>query len=129
MTSLNLADNSLGRYYGYLKDERVTDMTGIKAIADALSVSTSMTSIDLSSNQLCGLYLQHHTFGDVMGTYDGTGIKAIADALSVSSSMTLLNLAYNRLTFNARSYEFDDMSGVKAIADALSVSTSLNSLK
>ena len=59
-------------------------MTGIKAIADALSVSTSMTFLNLSSNCLCGLNKYDG------GTYDATGIKTIADALSVSTSMTSL---------------------------------------
>ena len=62
-------------------------MTGIKAIADALSVSSSMTFLDLSSNQLCGLYTE---YGRIKGTFDPTGIKAIADALSVSTSMNSL---------------------------------------
>ena len=128
-------------------------------------VSTSMNSVDLSSNELCGPSYAR----------DYSGIKAIADALSVSSSMTSLNLASNKLveaqlklTKGARvtvdgqsgviSYgpdsdkeykvKFDAGSesgylkadklqtraityttGVQAIADALSVSTSMNSLK
>ena len=52
-------------------------------------VSSSMTSVDLSSNELCGLYTAYEG-GPIKGTYDATGIKAIADALSVSSSMTSL---------------------------------------
>ena len=62
-----------------------------------LRVSTSMTSVDLSSTQLCGLYKTYHsngwgygTFKSMEGTYDVTGVKAIADALSVSSSMKSL---------------------------------------
>ena len=47
-------------------------------------VSTSMTSVDLSSNFLCGI----DKYGN--GKYDATGIKAIADALSVSTSMKSL---------------------------------------
>ena len=57
-------------------------MTGVKAIADALSVSSSMTFLDLSSNQL---------LGDIpMSAPNFTSVKAIADALSVSSSMNSL---------------------------------------
>ena len=44
MTSVNLADNFLGGYYDD-DGEFVSDMSGIKAIADALHVSTSMTSL------------------------------------------------------------------------------------
>ena len=51
-------------------------------------VSSSMTSINLSSNGLCGLY--EDKLGQMRGTYDATGIKAIADALSVSTSMNSL---------------------------------------
>ena len=57
-------------------------------IAACINVSSSsMTSVDLSSNQLCGLYTK---YGQTRGTYDATGIKAIAQAISVSSSMTSL---------------------------------------
>ena len=49
-----------------------------------LLVNTFMTSMDLSSNELCGIDEDGH------GEYDATGIKAIADALSVSSSLNSL---------------------------------------
>ena len=51
-------------------------------IAACINVSTSMTSVDLANNALCGVYYT--------GKYDATGIKAIAEALSVSTSMTSL---------------------------------------
>ena len=57
---------------------------GAKYLAEALNVNSSMTSVDLSSNELCGI----DEDGD--GEFDATGIKAIADALSVSSSMNSL---------------------------------------
>ena len=44
MTSVNLADNFLGGYYDG-DGEFVSDMSGIKAIADALHVSTSLKSL------------------------------------------------------------------------------------
>ena len=55
-----------------------------KFLADALLVNTSLNSIDLSQNELCGIKNNGY------GTYDATGIKAIADTISVSSSMTSL---------------------------------------
>ena len=59
-----------------------TDMTGVHALANALSVSTSMNSIDMSNNGLTrGKYLGGGEYETNM-----TGIKAIAEALSVSSS-------------------------------------------
>ena len=42
MTSINIANNNL-TYNA--KTNKFDDMTGVKAIADALSVSTSMTSL------------------------------------------------------------------------------------
>ena len=51
-----------------------------------------MTSINLSSNGLCGIT---KGFLGPKGTYDATGIQAIANALRVSSSLTLLNIAGN----------------------------------
>ena len=44
--------------------------------------------IDLSSNRLCGVYLEHGTWGKQMGTYDDKGIRAIAHAMGVSRSLT-----------------------------------------
>ena len=61
---------------------------GAKYLAEALNVNSSMTSVDLSSNELCGIKVYPN--GHSEGTYNPTGIKAIADALSVSSSMTSL---------------------------------------
>ena len=64
-----------------------TDMTGVHALANALSVSSSMTFVDLSSNNLTkGVYNKNTYEYDT----DMTGVKAIADALTVSSSMTSL---------------------------------------
>ena len=62
-------------------------MAGVKAIADALSVNSSMTFLDLSSNWLTGKKWNGY---DWVTAGDMTGIKAIADALSVSSSMNSL---------------------------------------
>ena len=48
--------------------------------------------IDLSSNRLCGVYLEHGTWGKQMGTYDDKGIRAIAHAMGVSRSLTQVQL-------------------------------------
>ena len=74
----SVADNELGP-------------EGAKILAEMLRVSSSMTSVNLAINQLCGL----DEYG--RGTYDATGIKAIADALSVSSSMNKLNVLRNSI--------------------------------
>ena len=65
-------------------------MTGVKAIADALSVSTSMTSINIANNYL--------TYNQESGNFDDmTGVKAIAEALSVSTSMNSLKYSMKYL--------------------------------
>ena len=64
-------------------------MTGVKAIADALSVSSSMTSLDIAGNSIGG-YDTHPGYTDNKFISDMTGVKAIAEALSVSSSMNSL---------------------------------------
>jgi hypothetical protein len=55
------------------------------------AVTGGLTSLDLSSNQLCGL----DRYG--RGTYTAEGITAIADALHVNGALTALILSYNRL--------------------------------
>ena len=62
-------------------------MTGVKAIAEALNVNSSMTSVNLANNNLSELHYDSTLRRNVT---DMTGVKAIADALSVSSSMTSL---------------------------------------
>ena len=64
---------------------------GAKHVAKMLGVNGSLTSLDLSDNQLCGLNI----WGQ--GTYTSEGITAIADALRVNSALTSLNLSSNNL--------------------------------
>ena len=54
---------------------------GAKAVAAMAAVVASLTSLNLSNNELCGV-----KYG--RGTYTADGIKAIADALRVSASLT-----------------------------------------
>ena len=110
--AFSIADNKIGP-------------EGAKFLAEMLTVSTSMTSVNLADNALCVIQ-----YGE--GTYDATGIKAIADALSVSSSMTSLNLAENQvgnIYLGNGMWCHPEFTGIKAIAKALSVSSSMNSLK
>ena len=76
---------------------------GIQAVASAISVSASLTSIDLSYNHL-----------------RPEGAKHIAKGIAVSASLTDINLSDNILTNYGQ-----DVSGVQAIADALRFSASL----
>ena len=130
-------------------------MTGVKAIADALSVNTSMKKLNVLRNSidaegaqalvdaapsqlqtLCGLE-EGQTDADLSNQGLGTGgAILLAWELTtgyVSSSMTSLDVSSNELTkgaFNNETYEYDtDMTGIKAVADALSVSSSMTSLK
>ena len=61
----------------------------VKLIAEALrtSVTGGLTSIDLSGNQLCGIWTDGEQ-GDQQGTYTAEGVSAIADALRVNGALT-----------------------------------------
>ena len=60
----------------------------ILLVSDLLQadVTGSLTSINLSGNQLCGIWTDWK--GDQLGTYTAEGIAAIADALRVNGSLT-----------------------------------------
>ena len=60
-------------------------MTGIKELAAALGVNGGLTSIDLSGDQLCGIWENR---SGPQGTYTAEGITAIADALRVNGALT-----------------------------------------
>ena len=50
--------------------------------------------LDLSGNQLCGVYFE---YGELRGTYTAEGVTAIANALKVTPSMTRLDVWGNSL--------------------------------
>ena len=87
-------------------------------IASLISVNGSLTSIDLSSNQLCGLNWEGK------GKYTTVGITAIADALRVNGSLTSVDLSENHLTNRG-----PDMTGIKELAAALGVNGSLTKME
>ena len=64
-------------------------------VAGLLPVMGSLTTINLSGNQLCGVWTDR--YGDLRGDYTAEGITAIADALLVNGSLTSLSLAMNEL--------------------------------
>ena len=86
-------------------------------IASLISVNGSMTSLDLSNNELCGVT----RWG---GTYTAEGITAIADALRVTGGLTSFNLSGNNLTHYGR-----DMTGITELAAALGVNGALTSVE
>ena len=89
LTSLSLASNNLTNYG--------TEMSGIKAIADALSINASLTVLDLSRNGL-----------------GSKGGKALAPAIAASASLTELTIYGNSI----------GNDGAQAIADALKMNNS-----
>ena len=104
LTSLNLYQNKL---CGLDNDGRGTyTADGITAIADALRVNGSLTSLDVSKNRL-----------------GAEGAAALAPALAANGSLTSINLSENNLTNYGR-----DMTGITELAAALGVNGSLTEL-
>ena len=67
---------------------------GITAIANALRVNGGLTSIDLSNNQLCGVWTDYR---GQHGTYTAEGITAIADAMRVNGGLTRVDVRHNNI--------------------------------
>ena len=99
VTECNLRDNKLGVegwtiVFNALRDSTTSKIVtwnlsseGLgpeiaKPLAEYISVTASLTSLNLADNILCGV----NAFG--RGTYSAEGIKAIADALRVCASVT-----------------------------------------
>ena len=106
-------------------------MTGIKVIADALSVSTSMKKIKVNKCELPIDVLKTGVEVDLSGQeLQVEDAIIIAACIKFSTSMTFLNLSSNCLCgLNEYGGGTYDATGIKAIADALSVSTSMTSLE
>ena len=62
-----------------LRDNNVRD-AGAAAIAEALRGNEVLTSLDLRSNEICGLDYRGR------GTYSAAGITALAEALKVNGA-------------------------------------------
>jgi len=75
--------------------ERNIGVQGGMLLAHLVPVMGGLTSIDLSGNQLCGIWTEG--YGDQQGTYTAEGITAIADALRVNGALTSINLRGNEL--------------------------------
>ena len=100
---------------------------GAKHVAKMLGVNGALTGIDLSGNQLCGIWTDDD--GDQNGTYTAEGITAIADALRVNGGLTSLNLSSNQLCgLDHRGRGTYTAEGITAIADALRVNGALTEL-
>ena len=77
LASLNFEDNGIGP-------------VGAKSVAAMVAVTGALTSLDLSSNALCGVTYRG-------GTYTAEGITAIGDALRVNGALMALDLSFNHL--------------------------------
>jgi hypothetical protein len=95
ITELNIASNEMSR------NDRVSDISGINALSDAISGMGVLLSLDISSN---GLYVE--------------GTKLLAKALESNQTMTSLNISSNGMTFD----------GVAALADVLPGMEAMTSL-
>jgi hypothetical protein len=95
-------------------------------VAGLIPVMGGLTSINLSDNQLCGVWTD---YDGQQGTYTAEGITAIADAMRVNGVLTSLNLSSNQLCgldrYGKGTYTAE---GITAIADALRVNGGLTSI-
>ena len=62
------------------------------AIAAGLATSASLVSLNLASNQLCGVWFDKGRFA---GAYSPRGIAALGEALGSNASLTRLDLSQN----------------------------------
>jgi NLR family CARD domain-containing protein 3 len=70
--------------------------TGAKDIAAHIKADAVWTSLDLSDNRLCGIYIAVHSgppLSDFTGTYDATGIASIAEVLTINSVLLSLDVS------------------------------------
>ena len=75
--------------------EKGVGVEGGMVVAGLLPVMGGLTSMDLSRNQLCGIWTDGR--GHQQGTYTAEGITAIAKALRVNVGLTALDLSSNDL--------------------------------
>jgi Ran GTPase-activating protein (RanGAP) involved in mRNA processing and transport len=111
LSVLDLANNNLTNYGD--------DMTGLRALTDAIKHHAALTALDLSGNWLCA-----------------QGAKHVAAALAVNGALTALNLSCNRLgqilkegcVGNDEDHYQADTSGVSELADAIKENAVLTAL-
>jgi Leucine-rich repeat (LRR) protein len=91
ITEINIASNYLGLIPG-----RLSDMSGVIALTDAMKDMGAMTKFDISDNVM-----------------RADGCKAVAGALKGNTTLTELNIAKNGMTYG------DDMSAIITLADVI----------
>merc|ERR1712167_559251 len=98
-------------------------------ICEALRVNSTLQSLSLDNNQLCGIYLEHGTWGNVKGTYTAEGINKICEALKVNSTLQSISLGSNQLCgLNMLGNGTYTSEGIDKICAALRVNSTLKSL-
>ena len=100
---------------GPKKSEERPQMFGVKAICDALRTNSTLTSLNLSSNRLCGL----DVFGN--GSYTAEVILVLAEALCANKFSNLLNLDL--------SWNDIGLIGANALASALVANRSITEVR
>ena len=129
---MDLSHNQLcGLYYdddGELQGTYTAE--GITAVANALKVTPSLTSVSLANNMISGIGGEHADgSGELRGTFSIEGIAAIAGALSKNTSLQSVDLSSNSLAgVNRSGHGTFHPEGIKAIAEALKVTASLTKL-
>jgi len=96
---------------GPQKSDERPQMSGVKAICDTLRTNSTLTSLNLSTNRLCGL----DVFGN--GSYTAEVILVLAEALCANkfSNLLKLDLSWNDI----------GLTGAKALASALVANRSI----
>jgi len=95
-------------------------------LADGLKASNSLHTLNLASNQLCGVWFDNGRFA---GEYSAVGIASLADALTLNSSLTKLDLSQNSLGVSyVNGKRAASIEGILVVAQAVGSSRSLREL-
>ena len=133
LAQIHLADTDLcgGKYSGFMSG--FCNAKGVNLIADAIRVSTLLTSVDIGYNsisletalKLVAIFNEKPVvFVGLADCYLGSeGAQAVADHIQASASLTDIDLSDNNLTKHGK-----DMSGIEVMASAIRVNASLRSM-
>ena len=124
LKELNLANNNLSdvdeRDRGFKAD-------GINALCDALKGNSTLSSLNLRFNALCGMIVIPGS--GIVGTYTAEGIHALCEAIKGNSTLTSLNLGENQIVgvdeWGNGTYTAE---GILALCEALNSAPNLTSL-
>ena len=95
-------------------------------IANGLKTSTSLQSLTLASNQLCGVWFDNGRFA---GSYSSHGLAMLADSLTSNASLTRLDLSQNSLGVSyVNGKRAPSVEGLSLVAHAVGSSASLREL-